>query len=236
MQSLFKIRLDLKTNEFISAPTKFYVTNSDIDPSYFKEHGYLSESEWLTNKKTSDFIINAAVVCAKEFSQLPVDQNIKKSFLGVADTISFIEIEMGISRKDEPFEVNQTYTLPKHSLALSYARKLLLPYNLTVELVIVKDYYNHSTQTIVTPAIETLPPGAKYRLYLDNVIISERFLPYDILNNEVLEENVYIDILRGLHTVRIENLSKNKVSISAICLDGQIHTNINSDSYSFEFR
>ena len=77
--------------------------------------------------------------------------------------------------------------------------------------------------------------GAKYRLLLDNVIIAERFFPYDLPQDKILEENVYVDILFGTHTLKVETLSKNTVFITDVAIEGQITREINANTCSFEF-
>jgi hypothetical protein len=146
-----------------------------------------------------------------------------------------MEIEMGISQRDNLVPSTSISFTPNYTFALTVARHKTKDTVRDFEVVIVKDNYTKTRTVLIYPKATVMPVGAKYRLFLDNIMISERFYPYDIIPNDILEENIIVDILPGKHEVRIENVSNHTVIITDLKFDQQIIHDVNADSCSFEF-
>jgi hypothetical protein len=79
-------------------------------------------------------------------------------------------------------------------------------------------------------------PGAKYRLYLNEYLLIERFYPNDLKPNEMLEENVFLNLENKRYEINIENLTNNRVIITDVAVDNTVTRNINDFTYSFEIQ
>lgn len=79
-------------------------------------------------------------------------------------------------------------------------------------------------------------PGAKYRLYLSEYLLIERFYPNDLKPNEILEENVFLNLENKRYEINIENLTNNRVIITDVAVDNAVTRNINDFTYSFEIQ
>ena len=78
------------------------------------------------------------------------------------------------------------------------------------------------------------PPGARYRMYLNKFLLTERFYPLDLRLNEQLEENVYLELDEGEYSLDIENLTEYQVYMTAVSVDGKIITTFEDFSVSFK--
>jgi len=79
-------------------------------------------------------------------------------------------------------------------------------------------------------------PGAKYRLYLNEYLLIERFYPSDLKATEMLEETVFLNLENKQYEINIENLTNNKIYITDIAVDGDVTRGINDFTYSFEIQ
>jgi hypothetical protein len=79
-------------------------------------------------------------------------------------------------------------------------------------------------------------PGAKYRLYLNEYLLIERFYPSDLKANEMLEETVFLNLQNKKYEINIENLTNNKIFITDVAVDSSITRGINDFTYSFEIQ
>ena len=79
-------------------------------------------------------------------------------------------------------------------------------------------------------------PGAKYRIYLNDFMLTERFYPEDLISNEQLEENIFLILEKNYYEIIIENLTSNRIFITDVAVDNTVTQNINAYSYSFEIQ
>lgn len=79
-------------------------------------------------------------------------------------------------------------------------------------------------------------PGAKYRLYLNEYLLIERFYPNDLKATEMLEETVFLNLENKKYEINIENLTNNKIFITDVAVDSSITKAINDFTYSFEIQ
>ena len=79
-------------------------------------------------------------------------------------------------------------------------------------------------------------PGAKYRIYLNDFMLTERFYPEDLRQDEQLEENVFLNLENNHYELTIENLTSNRVFITDVAVDNTVTRNINDFTYSFEIQ
>lgn len=79
-------------------------------------------------------------------------------------------------------------------------------------------------------------PGAKYRIYLNDFMLTERFYPEDLRQDEQLEENVFLNLENNHYELTIENLTSNRVFITDFAVDNTVTRNINDFTYSFEIK
>jgi hypothetical protein len=75
-----------------------------------------------------------------------------------------------------------------------------------------------------------------YRLYVNNQLITQKFYPVNLPNNEQLEETVFVNLSNGTHHVKLECLEKNNLKINAFACDDQIITNISVNELSFQIQ
>ena len=79
-------------------------------------------------------------------------------------------------------------------------------------------------------------PGARYRIYLNDLMLTERFYPDDLLKEEQLEENIFLMLEPRLYEVKVENLSTNRIYITDLAVDQTAYNEINDYSYSFNIQ
>jgi len=79
-------------------------------------------------------------------------------------------------------------------------------------------------------------PGAKYRIYLNDFMLTERFYPEDLIKNEQLEENIFLNLENKKYEINIENLTNNRIFITDVAVDNSISRDINDFTYSFEIK
>jgi len=79
-------------------------------------------------------------------------------------------------------------------------------------------------------------PGAKYRIYLNDFMLTERFYPEDLREDEQLEENVFLNLENNHYELTIENLTSNRVFITDFAVDNIATRNINDFTHSFKIK
>ena len=62
--------------------------------------------------------------------------------------------------------------------------------------------------------------GIKYRIYLNQLMLIERFFPNELPEHKVLLENVVLNLPKGEHVFRIE--SKLNLCIRKVAIDGAV--------------
>jgi hypothetical protein len=236
MEALLKVRLDLKLNNSqTDSFAKFYLNHDDAIVAISGEAELARQATVLGDKKTKDFSINSYMVNASEFFSMDIPVDLKIPIIDQSTNILIIEIELGVSQRDNLVPNSSISFTPNYTFALTVARHKVKDTVKDFEVVIVKDNYTRTRTVFTSPKPTTIPIGAKYRLFLDNIMISERFYPYDIIPDDILEENIIVDILPGKHEVRIENVRNHTVIITDLKFDQQIIRDVNAGSCSFEF-
>lgn len=83
---------------------------------------------------------------------------------------------------------------------------------------------------------DTAESDGRYRLYLNDYLLVERFYPVSIGKDFQLEENVFLKVNADEYTLRLENLTQNNVYISDVSINQMLFRNINSFNHSFILR
>lgn len=233
MEALLKVRLDLKINDLLTDPVRFQLDENNLLDN-IKSYNMHSEHP---PERISNLLLDASILSPVDFyaNDIDIDNITKKIILDSYERIALIKLELGLSHKNDPVIREFKSFLPIENVAITVARHMLLQHGKVIEILVIKDYYKKTERMIISPNPTTMSIGAKYRLLLDNVIIAERFFPYDLPQDKILEENVYVDILFGTHTLKVETLSKNTVFITDVAIEGQITREINANTCSFEF-
>lgn len=132
-------------------------------------------------------------------------------------------------------EINTQFKLlPQHGPSLSAARALYRKYNKIVEVIKVTDHKDNSFKLLTTPTKPGL--GTPYRLYVDDQMITEKFYPYNLPSFLQLEENVFLDLSKGTHSIKLESLGNNILKINSFACDDLIIANISVNELSFQIQ
>ena len=83
---------------------------------------------------------------------------------------------------------------------------------------------------------DTAESDGRYRLYLNDYLLVERFYPVSIGKDLQLEENVFLKVNADEYTLKLENLTRNTVYISDVSINHMLFRNINSFNHSFVLR
>jgi hypothetical protein len=67
-------------------------------------------------------------------------------------------------------------------------------------------------------------------------MITQKFYPYDIHNDQQLEETVFLDLSEGTHNIRLECLERNDLRINGFACDDYIITGISVNELSFQIQ
>lgn len=233
MEALLRVRLDVETNKIDFPFELFKITQLDVENTIETSWKYTT----IPFEKKTNFTASVYLVSPTFLKTVELPKNILNPITDNNEKIILIDIELGSNIEKIP-KTAPKIMLDKYAIILATARKLIKSSALIgqIEIVKVTDNYLNEKYNIITPTIDTFGIGTKYRLYLDDVMISERFYPYDMFDNEILEENVFVDILPGTHTLRVESFGKNTVKITHFGIIDQITRDINAESCSFEFR
>lgn len=172
--------------------------------------------------KITDFTVTASYVGVDALAAFPAED--VYAMLDTHDRICHIQYNMIPPKR---------YYLPQHKPILSYMKTLMPNYRSTIIMETINDLYCE-TQTVELITKNKNPIGSKYRLYLDDILLTERFYPYKIIAEHLLLEEVSLELCGGLHTLRLENLNDNQVFIRDMMIDGKIISDIHALSYSFE--
>ena len=224
MEALLRARLELTTSGIYFEPTVIPVTENDLGIVTFG----------ISNDRISDFSATTSVVSPASISKLDLPRQTIHALLDSTDKISLLDIELGVSRRELPKGKFIPFVIPKYKYILDAAMRMS-PIKDIPQIAIIQDNYIKEKTIITFP--EQLPIGSKYRLFLDDVMVAERFFPYDLGPSEILEELVFLDIIPGHnHVLRVDTVGFNKVLITDMAINDQFTRGINDISCSFEFR
>ena len=149
-----------------------------------------------------------------------------------ANVVAVVDIELNKQFKDEIWRY--PIILPQHGPSLSAARALYRKYNKIVEVIKVVNHKNKSFNLLVNPTKPGV--GTPYRLYVDDQMITEKFYPYNLPSFLQLEENVFLDLPKGTHNIKLESLGNNILKINGFACDDLIMANINVNELSFQIQ
>jgi hypothetical protein len=156
----------------------------------------------------------------------------------ITDNIEYSNVEINVNIN---IVTKLSSLLPQHTIILSAARSLYKNYVNFLETVSVTDFTHRNNFKIVNaPKIikvhKKLFVGFPYRLYVNNQLITQKFYPGNLPNNEQLEETVFVNLSKGTHHVKLECLEKNNLKINAFACDDQIITDISVSKLSFQIQ
>lgn len=180
----------------------------------------------------SDFKVLAHFVDTETLKSMVIDHANYNRLVNNNNRFCVIEIENAYSTKD---------TQPNPFLELSFDRyktiyssaKAVLREKLTTmpHVLTVRDYQNMRVEQMIANTLGDI--GVKYRLYLDNTMLIERFFPYNLLDSQCVEENVTVLLDPGKHSVKVETFALTQIKMSAMVVDNKVFDDINNVSYSF---
>jgi hypothetical protein len=78
--------------------------------------------------------------------------------------------------------------------------------------------------------------GTPYRLYVNNHLMTEKFYPYSLYEDQQLEEVIFVNLDAGEHNIKLENLVSDKLKINGFACDDLIITNISVNELSFQIQ
>jgi hypothetical protein len=208
-----------------------------VPPDYIVE--YAKNNRFSFGYTMSDTIygMSAKVVISK-FDTIKTLGLIKDdiNFLNdYSDIIANIKIEINTDYKDKVWE-NPNFKLSilaKHFI-LSAVQSQYKKYGNIIEVIQFIDYSNKNIIQEVKPKISRI--GTPYRLYVNNQLITEKFYPYSLYEDQQLEEVIFVDLTAGTHNVKLTPLVGDKLKINGFACDDQIITNISVNELSFQIQ
>jgi hypothetical protein len=152
-----------------------------------------------------------------------------------SDIVANVEIEINTSFKDEIW----IYPSLKKSILSKYfilkaVQSYYKKYSNIIEVIKFIDHRDKSISHELKPKI--LGAGTPYRLYVDNQLITEKFYPYSLYEDQQLEEVIFVNLSAGTHNVKLENLVSDNLKINGFACDDLIMTNINVNELSFQIQ
>ena len=242
MEQKLRIRLDIKppnleNYEAVQFEKHEIMSIDELNEVYankFQEVIPNSVIEKIKNDQGSVTVLSTADI---------IDKVPKYEFYKICEKsyrrIHYFDIEIYVNYKDQP-AIEIPFQLPSHTYVLTALRAKLNSSHCDLEVISVFDHRTKQRQ-ILTSGLDleykgTKFGGSKYRLYLDNALLIERFYPYDLLESQQLEENMFVDITGNYHEIRVESETTNVVYITDIAVDDTVYSNINATEYSFNFQ
>lgn len=219
MQVELKIRVGMQPYLLTDKRVSFNIIQQDIDDFISKE----TKLEYY-RKDSIKFNARVSIASTNSLMSTVVSRQHLYSLLDNYDTIKQVDIDI--------LDYPDDHIGPKHLHILNAARYKSSHIKGGAEVVRV---YDHRQQRLaVYHSNIKLNTGAKYRVYVDDILMIERHYSYDLDNNQQLEELLYLELPLGTHIVSIENLNRNTVYITDLMVNKQVYAQINSLNQSFE--
>lgn len=240
----FRLKIRLFNGRINDRPIRFDITKSDIAEYLSKYRPDVKKKDY--NKYFDDFAASVSIIPPMHYLDLNLlPQNILYDITSDEDlSIGIIQIETNTKFKNLPLDENISLKekFPIDQYIISTAQDILKKYNTEVDFLRIIDhatkldkmtcdvgklwhFINKPTQKIyvepIRQRVKDKTVEGKYRLYLDDTLLIERYYPKDLWPNEQLEEELFVNIEPGLHTVKIENIGKQPVHITEVIINGQ---------------
>jgi hypothetical protein len=200
---------------------------------------YDKNNSFTFGSKTSNTIygVSAKVVISKfgAIRTLGVIEDDINFLNDYSDIVANVEIEINTSYKDEVFDHPdfKMSMLTKHFI-LSSVKSLYKKYGNISEVIKLIDHSNKSINQELKP--RRLKVGTPYQLYVNNQLMTEKFYPYSLYEDQQLEEVIFVNLPAGTHNVKLTPLISDKLKINGFACDNLIMTNINVNELSFQIQ
>jgi hypothetical protein len=152
-----------------------------------------------------------------------------------SDIIANVEIEINTRYQDEVwiYPNFKTSILTKHFI-LNAVQSRYKTYGNIIEVIKFIDHKDKSVIRNLKPKISKV--GTPYRLYINNQLMTEKFYPYNVYEDQQLEEVLFVNLPAGTHNIKLVTLFGDNLKINGFACDDLIMTNISVDELSFQIQ
>ena len=152
-----------------------------------------------------------------------------------SDVVVNLEIEINTSYKDEVWVYSdfKTSEISKNFI-LNAVRSLYKKYGNVIEVIKFIDHRDKSVRNELKPKMSLV--GTPYRLYVNNQLMTEKFYPYSVTEDQQIEEFIFVNLPAGTHNIKLVTLFGDNLKINGFACDDLILTNISVNELSFQIQ
>lgn len=229
MDVKLKVRICLNNKFQDNLVQNLTVTEPEVVKDFLEHNPNLNPESKVLKPKLADFEATAKLYNIGYVNQLPLSIEQLNAVTDKFQLVSIVDIKLYASLKHMigP-NIPKNHMLNQHAYILNSLRKRY-PNKDIFEYITVSNCWEQSTNSFFD--IGPIEPGTRYRMYVDNVLITEKFYPYGLADAHQLEENVIVSLDSSEHNVQIETFKNNRLVINAVAI-----TNIDVDNVSFKLQ